>query len=117
MKSLGTRVALNTVIAIGAAALLSACTTAGPDGGQQGAGETFSGSVSRFVSGGDLMIRSNRGRTCWTTYRYSNRKGRGVFRCDDGQAGPFEFIVPETGGPASGTVTIAGTRYDMTIRS
>ena len=107
---------MRTTITILFVTLLAGCTTA-PIPGQPGRGESFSGSVSAFRSGSDMTITSNRGRTCWGTLRYSNRKGRGIFRCDDGEFGPFRFEVPASGGTGTGTVTLAGTSYPLTIRS
>ena len=109
---------MRTAIIITAMALLAGCTVPPPAPGQpSGGGESFSGSVNAFTSGGDLEISSNRGRTCWGTYSYVNRSGRGIFRCDDGEFGPFRFTVPAQGRTATGTVTLADKPYPMTIRS
>lgn len=105
-----------TFILLYAFALVSGCTTAPPVPGAPGGGESFSGSVNGFVRDGDLTISSNRGRTCWGTYKYSNPRGKGIFRCDDGQFGPFRFDVPNSGRTATGTVTLDGTPYPFTIR-
>lgn len=109
---------MRTAIVIAALVLIAGCTIEPPpQPGQPGRGESFSGSVNAFRSGGDLEIRSNRGRTCWGTYRYANRSGRGIFRCDDGEFGPFRFTVPAQGRTATGTVTLADQPYPLTIRS
>ncbi|MEM9107856.1 MAG: hypothetical protein AAGC96_19610 [Pseudomonadota bacterium] len=109
---------MRSALVIAAIVLMAGCTTEPlPSPGQPGGGESFSGSVSAFRSGGDLEIRSNRGRTCWGTYRYTNQSGRGVFRCDDGEFGPFTFTVPAQGRTATGTVTLADQPYPLTIRS
>lgn len=105
-----------TLLILSASALIAGCTTAPLVPGQPGDGERFSGTVKGLVRDGDLTISSNRGRTCWGSYKYSNPRGKGIFRCDDGQFGPFKFDVPGSGRTATGTVTLDGKPYPFTIR-
>ena len=81
--------------------LLAGCTTAQAPPGQTGGGETFSGSVSAFRSGSDLEITSNRGRTCWGSYRITNRAGTGV-----GVMNAVAYTFAAIQGPAFGWIIV-----------
>jgi hypothetical protein len=74
---------------------LSACSMTLPVRGQiQGTGETFTGTATgRIDGGGFLKIVSSQGTVCEGNFAYtSGREGKGIFNCDDGRSGPFEFV-------------------------
>lgn len=81
----------------------------------QKSGETFTGTATGYLDGaGDLMIVSNRGTTCNGNFVYvTRRKGEGVFTCDDGRSGPFEFV--STGERGTGHGELNDDRFTFTF--
>ncbi|MCD9087348.1 hypothetical protein [Stenotrophomonas sp. SY1] len=98
------------------ALLLSACSMTLPVRGQiQGSDEQFTGTATgRMDGGGELSIVSNKGATCKGTFVYAERrKGEGVFTCDDGRTGPFQFV--STGTRGTGYGDLGGQRFTFTF--
>ena len=85
--------------------LLSGCSMTLPVRGQmQNSEETFTGTATGYLDGGgDLTIISNKGTKCTGNFVYvTKRNGEGVFNCDDGRSGPFEFVSTGTRGTGFG---------------
>ena len=68
--------------------------------------ETFTGSTTGYVSGsGVLTVLSNKGTTCVGNFVYAtSRQGNGIFKCDDGRTGVFEFTSAGTHGIGTGEI-------------
>lgn len=95
---------------------LSACSMTLPVSGQMEAGnETFTGTATGYADGGGtLTIVSNKGRSCTGNFVYvTHRSGQGIFKCSDGQSGPFEFV--STGTRGTGTGNIGGHPFTFTF--
>ncbi len=92
--------------------LLSGCSTTLPVRGQiQNSNETFTGTVKRYIDGtGKLTIVSSTGAKCTGNF---NRKGEGVFTCDDGRGGPFEIV--STCAKKTGAGDLGGQHFTFTI--
>lgn len=96
--------------------LLSACSMTLPVRGQvQNTNETFTGTATGYMDGGgDLTIVSSKGVTCTGSFVYvTRRNGEGVFNCDDGRTGPFEFV--STGSRGTGYGDLGGERFTFTF--
>ncbi|KGU57230.1 hypothetical protein NY99_04735 [Xanthomonas phaseoli pv. phaseoli] len=99
-----------------AAALLSACSITLPVRGQvQNSTETFTGTATGgMTGGGTLTIVSSNGPTCKGNFVYAERRrGEGVFSCNDGRTGPFQFVSTGTSGTGYGD--LGGQRFTFTF--
>jgi hypothetical protein len=104
------------VIALATASLiLAGCMTLSVRGQMQNSDETFTGTATGYLDGGgDLTIVSNKGATCKGNFVYvSQRNGEGVFTCDDGRIGPFQFVSTGTRGTGHGD--LSGQRFTFTF--
>lgn len=105
------------LIAVGiGVALLSGCSMTLPVRGViQNSDETFTGTATGYIDGGgDLTIISNKGANCTGNFVYvTRRNGEGVFKCDDGRSGPFEFV--STGTRGTGFGDLGGQRFTFTF--
>lgn len=81
----------------------------------QNTDETFEGTATGYIGGsGDLKIISNTGVTCEGNFVYvTTRKGEGVFNCDDGRSGPFQFV--STGSSGTGHGDLGGSKFTFTF--
>jgi len=81
----------------------------------QDSDETFSGTATGYLDGGgDLEIVSSKGTVCEGDFVYvTRRQGEGVFHCDDGRSGPFEFV--STGSRGTGHGTLGGENFTFTF--
>ena len=81
----------------------------------QNTDETFEGTATGYIGGsGDLKIISNTGVTCEGNFVYvTSRKGEGVFNCDDGRSGPFQFV--STGSSGTGHGDLGGSKFTFTF--
>ena len=96
--------------------LLSACSMTLPVKGQvQNSSETFTGTATGYLDGsGDLTIVSNTGVTCSGSFVYvTKRNGEGVFTCEDGRTGPFNFV--STGKRGTGYGSLGGKNFTFTF--
>ncbi|MBD3768470.1 MAG: hypothetical protein IE928_11120 [Gammaproteobacteria bacterium] len=96
--------------------LLSGCSMTLPvRGNVQGSDETFTGTATGYMDGGgDLTIVTNTGVKCTGNFVYvTHRNGEGVFKCDDGRSGPFEFV--STGTRGTGFGDLGGQRVMFTF--
>ncbi|MFT3732844.1 MAG: hypothetical protein QM780_15725 [Hyphomicrobium sp.] len=102
---------------IAAAALfLSACSMTLPvQGVVDGGKETMTGTATGYTNGaGTLEIKTSKGTTCKGNFVYvTPRQGSGVFNCDDGRSGPFQFV--STGSQGTGTGTFGGQSFTFTF--
>jgi len=77
------------------ALLLSGCSVTLPvDGTMEDGDETFTGTTTGYADGsGTLTVVSNKNLRCEGNWSYVARPtyGRGIFRCNNGKSGPFEF--------------------------
>jgi len=97
-------------------ALLWGCSLTLPVRGQiQNSSEAFTGTATGYLDGGgNLTIVSNMGTRCTGNFVYvTTRKGEGVFKCDDGRSGPFEFV--STGTRGTGFGDLGGQRFTFTF--
>lgn len=85
------------------------------EGRLQNVDETFTGTATGYLDGsGDLTIVSSNGAVCKGNFVYvSRRQGEGVFHCDDGRSGPFEFVSSGTRGTGFGD--LGGQRFTFTF--
>jgi hypothetical protein len=97
------------------AVLQSACMTLDVKGKVQNSDETFSGTATGYMNGGgNLKIISSKGAVCEGNFVYVNhRQGSGVFTCDDGRTGPFDFV--STGSSGTGYGDLGGQRFTFTF--
>jgi hypothetical protein len=81
----------------------------------QNSNETFSGSATGYIDGaGTLTIISSKGVKCSGNFVYiKSRQGKGVFNCNDGRSGPFEFV--STGSHGTGFGDLGGQRFTFTF--
>jgi len=92
------------------------CSMTLPVSGQMASGgEKFTGTATGYADGGGtLTIVSNKGRSCSGNFVYlTGRSGQGVFKCSDGQSGPFTFV--STGTRGTGTGEIGGKAFTFTF--
>lgn len=97
-------------------ATLTACSVTLPVRGQiQNSDETFTGTATGGLSGGGtLTIVSNKGARCTGDFVYvTGRTGQGVFTCNDGRSGPFQFA--STGMSGTGYGDLGGQRFTFTF--
>jgi hypothetical protein len=98
------------------ASLLGACSITLPVRGQvQNSAETFTGTATGGMSGGGtLTLVSSKGTTCRGNFVYAEqRRGNGVFNCDDGRSGPFQFV--STGRSGNGYGDLGSERFTFTF--
>jgi hypothetical protein len=103
-------------VAILAPLFLVACSMTLPVTGRvEGTDETFTGRATGYMDGGgDLELTSNMGARCTGSFVYvTSRQGRGMFNCNDGRTGPFEFV--STGTRGTGTGDFSGRRFTFTF--
>lgn len=96
--------------------LMNGCAMTVPVNGQvQNSGETFSGTATGYTDGGGtLKIVSSGGAVCAGNFVYvTPREGEGVFNCDDGRSGPFQFV--STGTRGTGYGDLGGSRLTFTF--
>ena len=96
--------------------MLSGCSMTLPVKGQmQKSDETFTGTATGYIDGGgDLKINFINGTKCTGNFVYvTRRNGEGVFKCDDGRSGPFEFV--STGTRGTGFGDLSGQRFTFTF--
>lgn len=104
------------ILAVLACWMVAGCSMTLPVRGQiQGSDEVFTGTATgRMDGGGELTIVSNRGATCQGAFVYTTRRnGEGVFTCDDGRTGPFQFV--STGTRGTGYGDLGGQRFTFTF--
>lgn len=105
------------LFALGVAiAFFPACSMTIPVRGQmQKTDETFTGTATGYIDGGgDLTIVSTNGAKCTGNFVYvTSRNGEGVFKCDDGRSGPFQFV--STGTRGTGFGDLDGQRFTFTF--
>ena len=108
---------MKLVLTLAALAIgLSACSLTLPVRGQiQNSDETFTGSATGYLGGsGNLTITSNKGTVCSGDFVYvTRREGEGVFTCDDGRSGPFQFV--STGSFGTGHGSLGGQIFTFTF--
>lgn len=77
--------------------------------------ETFNGAATGYLDGGGtLVIVTSKGANCQGSFAYvSKRDGKGIFKCDDGRSGPFEFV--STGSRGAGTGDLSGEKFTFTF--
>ena len=95
---------------------LSGCSMTAPVQGQvQNTSETFSGTATGYMDGsGNLSLTSSRGTSCTGNFVYvTAREGEGVFRCNDGRSGPFQFV--SAGQHGTGRGTLGGQAFTFTF--
>lgn len=81
----------------------------------QNSDETFSGTATGYMDGGgNMMLVSSKGAVCKGNFVYvTGRNGEGVFSCDDGRSGPFQFV--STGSRGTGYGDLGGQRFTFTF--
>lgn len=98
------------------AILVSACSMTLPvKGTVQNTNETFTGTATGYIDrSGVLTIVTSEGATCDGDFVYvTSRQGEGVFTCDDGRSGPFQFV--STGTKGTGHGDLGGERFTFTF--
>jgi len=72
----------------------------------QNSNETFNGTATGYMDGsGNLKITSTKGSTCNGDFVYvTSRQGEGVFTCNDGRTGPFNFVSTGSHGTGHGNL-------------
>jgi len=89
------------------AILLTACSITLPVQGQmQGSPETFTGTATGYLNrSGILEVKTTSGAICKGKFVYiDSRQGNGVFTCNDGRNGPFEFTSTGRSGLGVGSL-------------
>ena len=81
----------------------------------QNSAETFTGTATAYIDGGGtLKMVSSKGAVCEGSFVYiTSRQAKGVFNCDDGRSGPFEFV--STGYRGTGFGDLGGERFTFTF--
>ena len=81
----------------------------------QGSEETFTGEASGYLDGsGNLTVITSTGVRCSGDFVYvTSRQGEGVFNCEDGRSGPFQFVSTGTRGTGHGN--LGGERFTFTF--
>lgn len=105
------------LLVILAQALIGCSMTVPAQGKLQGSPETFSGTATGYMDGsGTLTVVTSAGTTCSGNFVYVNgRQGEGVFMCDDGRSGPFQFV--STGSRGTGWGDLGGQKFTFTFGS
>lgn len=104
------------IAAVFMACMLQACSITLPVQGRvQNSTETFTGTATGYLDrSGLLQITSTTGTVCKGDFVYtSGRRGEGVFNCDDGRSGPFQFV--STGMRGTGYGDLGGQRFTFTF--
>lgn len=107
---------LKSTISLIATLTLSACSLTLPvKGTVQNSDETFTGTATGYLDrSGILKVVTSKGAVCEGDFVYvTNRQGEGVFTCDDGRSGPFEFV--STGTKGTGYGDLGGERFTFTF--
>ena len=80
-------------------------------GSVQDSPETFQGTATGYMDGGGVLkMTSSAGVSCSGQFAYiTRRNGEGVFQCDDGRSGPFQFV--STGSRGTGYGDLGGKRF------
>lgn len=107
---------MKKLTAMAAMLTLAGCSMTLPVRGMiQDSPETFTGSATGYMGGhGTLEITSTTGVKCTGDFVYvTPRQGSGVFSCDDGRSGPFEFV--STGSRGNGYGSLGGKRFTFTF--
>ena len=105
-----------TIFAAVATLALGGCSLTLPVQGQMTDGsDRFTGTATGYLDGsGDLQIVADSGTTCTGDFVYVNdRQGEGVFTCDDGRSGPFQFV--SSGSRGTGTGVLSGQPLTFTF--
>lgn len=81
----------------------------------QNSDETFTGTATGYMDGGgNLTAVTDKGATCTGSFVYvSGRNGEGIFTCDDGRSGPFQFV--STGKRGTGYGDLGDQRFTFTF--
>lgn len=98
------------------AAVLVGCSLTLPvTGVVQGGKETFEGTATGYTDGsGNLIVITNNNVKCAGNFVYvTRRQGEGVFKCDDGRSGPFQFVSTGTRGTGHGQ--LGGSDFTFTF--
>ena len=93
-------VALTMILATG-------CSMTLPVSGKiQSTSEPFTGKATGYMDGsGDLKVTLQSGVNCTGHFVYKTRRdGEGVFNCEDGRSGPFQFVSTGIKGTGHGTL-------------
>lgn len=96
--------------------IITGCSMTLPvQGNLQQTSETFNGTATGYLDGGGtLVVVTSKGAKCQGNFAYvSKRDGKGVFKCDDGRSGPFEFV--STGSRGAGTGDLSGEKFTFTF--
>ena len=104
------------LILVLASVFLSGCSVTEPVSGRvQNSDETFSGTATGYMDGsGHMTLVTSRSVVCKGNYVYvTSRKGEGVFSCEDGRSGPFQFV--STGRKGTGYGDLGGERFTFTF--
>jgi hypothetical protein len=104
------------VVLIVATAAITGCSMTLPVRGQiQNSDETFTGTATGYLNGGGtLSVASSKGAICSGDFVYvTGRNGEGVFNCNDGRTGPFNFVSTGTSGTGYGD--LGGQRFTFTF--
>lgn len=105
-----------SVVTIVLLTVCAACSsTVGVTGTMDDGDETFTGTTTGYLDkSGVLTVTSNKGRTCTGDWVFASRRtGSGIFRCSDGQGGPFQFV--STGKHGNGVGRIGGKSFSFTF--
>ena len=103
-------------IGLSASSTIACCSLTLPVRGQvQNSDETFTGSATGYMGGnGNLSITSSKGTVCTGDFVYvTPRTGEGVFTCNDGRSGPFQFA--STGSFGTGHGSLGGQNFTFTF--
>lgn len=104
------------IAAVIATLCLVGCSVTLPVRGQvQNSEETFTGTATGGMSGsGSLTIVSNKGAACKGEFVYAERRrGEGIFTCNDGRTGPFQFV--SSGMQGAGYGELGGQRFTFSF--
>ena len=94
IKTHNPRLFMSLLLLTTAMLILSGCSFSLPVRGQvENSTETFLGTATGFKSrNGSMEVITNKGSHCNGTFVYTgSHMGTGIFTCDDGRTGPFEF--------------------------
>lgn len=106
----------NIIALVVVTAAMTGCSMTLPVRGQiQNSDETFSGTATGYLNGGgNLVVTSSKGASCTGDFVYvTRRNGEGVFNCNDGRTGPFQFVSTGTSGTGYGD--LGGQRFTFTF--
>ena len=103
MKKIVACSAVMLAVVFSGSSMAAPTSTQSVTGQVQGTSETFSGVAMGYgVGAGDLTLSSSMGAKCTGHYFFATpQSGNGVFKCDDGRAGPLNFVSTGTHGSGS----------------